>query len=376
MDKQVNIAQISENPPGKTSETFISLLTNNIEGNVYYIFGRGIPLRSAKDGYLFKLSKFYILLIKTLIALKIKKKANSYYFLKQYLKKKNIHVVLAEYGHVSEQIIPICQDIKIPVVTHFHGYEIFRNDILLQNNNYKNVIDHSFALIAKSREMEKKIIELGADKTKVQYIPSGAQNSFFDLKPDYTSDTIISVGRFVDKKAPYFVLYAFNEVLKKYPDLKLMFIGEGPLLESTRNISGLIGISENVVFTGACSHEKVREYLETAFCFFQHSVTTTDGDKEGTPNSLLEASASSLPVIASDHSGNKEAVIHGKTGYLVEELDLKSAINYLIEFIGDREKAKRMGFAGREYVFKNFSSDLYISRMNNVIAQASAKYNF
>ena len=68
-------------------------------------------------------------------------------------------------------------------------------------------------------------------------------------------------------------------------------------------------IEDHVTFTGGIPHEKLIPYFKDACMFIQHSVQPSYGDAEGTPNTILEASAAALPVVSTKHAGIPQAVI-------------------------------------------------------------------
>ena len=76
---------------------------------------------------------------------------------------------------------------------------------------------------------------------------------------------------------------------------------------------------------------------------------------EGLPNTVLEAMACALPVIASDIPPHRRLVKHQVTGYLVDLERPKDFINQLIKLATDRRRGRVMGEAGREFVLKSHS---------------------
>src|SRR5690606_25159636 len=140
--------------------------------------------------------------------------------------------------------------------------------------------------------------------------------------PQFTEKSFLSVGRFVSKKAHYLTILAFNEVLKKHPDAKLYLAGDGDLYEACINITNSLKIQNNVCFLGVIEIDQYLELLNKCYGYVQHSITALNGDKEGTPVSILEASIAGIPVISTRHSGIKDVIIEGKTGYLVDEFDI------------------------------------------------------
>jgi glycosyltransferase involved in cell wall biosynthesis len=82
---------------------------------------------------------------------------------------------------------------------------------------------------------------------------------------------------------------------------------------------------------------------------------------DGLSNAVLEAMAQGLPVVASDIPGNRDAVVHGETGFLAKsEMEL---LEYCLKLVGDPALRGRMGKAGQERVRREFSRSQALSRL-------------
>jgi glycosyltransferase involved in cell wall biosynthesis len=131
-----------------------------------------------------------------------------------------------------------------------------------------------------------------------------------------------------------------------------------------------LGLSSAVELQGVRSQAEVATVMRQARAFVQHSITTHDGDSEGTPVAVLEAGASGLPVVSTRHAGIKDAVIHQKTGLLVEEGDIHTMAEHMIRLAKDPQLAASLGKAGREWVSSEYSMDKSINRLWSIIEAA------
>src|SRR5262249_1315641 len=85
--------------------------------------------------------------------------------------------------------------------------------------------------------------------------------------------------------------------------------------------------------------------------FLQHAMTDPfTGDQEGLPVAILEAMASGLPVVSTDHAGIPEAVVDGTSGYIVSEGDTRAMAERILALAGDPDLRARMGLAGWQRV--------------------------
>jgi glycosyltransferase involved in cell wall biosynthesis len=231
------------------------------------------------------------------------------------------------------------------------------------------VCEGLFRIVSVSRMMTEALVALGADRSKVVYNPYGPRDAFFDLKPKY-GKTILSLGRFTDIKANYLTLAAFRIVLESHPDAILEMVGTGELLETCRTLARIWGIDGSVNFRGVVNHAETMGVYGSASIFVQHSVTPSYGDAEGTPVTILEAGASALPVVSTRHAGIPDDVVHGETGYLVEERDVEGMAAYISQLLGNLEETRAMGARARSHIKKNYSMAQHIGVLQELIDAA------
>lgn len=269
-----------------------------------------------------------------------------------YLSANDISVVLAEYGPTGVAMLKPCSLSGVPLVVHFHGYDVSLKQVLEKYRaGYGRLFSRASAIVAVSFEMKRDLMAFGAPGEKIAVNPCGVDPSVFCLAcPADSPPHFIAVGRFVDKKAPETVIEAFSEVARRVDNATLTMIGDGVLRGDCMRMAGNMGLSDLISFPGTLPHVDVAREMRRARCFVQHSVTALTGDKEGTPVSVLEASASGLPVVSTRHAGIVEAVVHGQTGLLCEEYDLASMTRHMLKMAEYPELAETYGKAGREHV--------------------------
>ena len=103
----------------------------------------------------------------------------------------------------------------------------------------------------------------------------------------------------------------------------------------------------------------------------QHSVEARDGDMEGTPVSILEASASGLAVVSTSHAGIPDVIIHKETGLLCDERDIDAMSDNMIWILKNKEEAKTMGANGKARISTNYSMKHHIEGLTNIITKAA-----
>lgn len=373
-----NILIVTPSKPG-VSETFIRAHIDLLEGNVFHLYGwklhyfttDGIPLSelyARKSRWYDRLFNFLPYYLWFRIKQKREKQHSDEENIKRYLRENNIQVVLAEYGTTGSFIAPVCKDMDIPLIVHFHGFDASRYKILEKfRESYRYMFDYARYIIAVSRAMKVALVNMGCPEEKIIINTYGPHPDFFTIQPDYHSDMILAVGRQTFKKAPYLTILAFQKVLATHPNLKLVIIGDGEIMEVSRNIVKALDMEKNVILPGALSREEIMEYMKKSFLFVQHSLIAADGDSEGTPVGILEAMAAGLPVVATRHAGIPDIVVEGETGFLTDECDVDGMTDYLLQLAGNRKLAEQMGESGRKHVSENFTMEKHIDTINGLI---------
>jgi len=353
------------------SETFIRRHRDLMDANVVHYYG-GYPSthNSIEGRFGLKQVGYYFDTVLDKLGLKSNVKERA---LARSLKANEIDLCYAEFGPNGVGAMKACESLNIPLVVNFHGYDIHKFDVLKSyKSRYQELFDIAQSVVAVSREMEKKLIALGCGEHKIQYLPCAPDDKFFNLSPQKSNMNLLCVGRFVDKKAPHLAILSCRSVLAKHPTATLTMIGDGPLLTSCKALVKALKM-ERVVFTGAIDHNEVLRHFENTSIFIQHSVTDENGNKEGTPVSVMEASAAGIPVVSTRHAGIPDVILDGETGLLVDEFDIDSMSQKIDFLLEHSAKADDMGENGRLWVMKQLGPASYKERLNSIIKSAQAE---
>ncbi|TRZ44977.1 glycosyltransferase [Robertkochia solimangrovi] len=356
------------------SESFIEAHKNFLIGEKHYLYGDLIPgfsdLKGSLKQYYFrnnskeKIAKLLPVFIYNRI-IKPKKEID---YLRFYLKNERIKSVLAEYGTTGAKIAAVCEELNIDLIVHFHGYDASKYEVLEANENaYRIMFNTAKTIIVVSDKMFEQIKGLGCPPKKIIKNTYGPRNEFFSIERTNVQKHFIGLGRFVDKKAPYYTILAFREVLKEHPEAKLTIGGDGPLLNSCRNLVRFLDMESSVLLPGVLLRENFIDLLTDSIAFVQHSIIAEDGDMEGTPVAILEASAAGLPVIATYHAGIPDVIEHGKHGFLVSEHDIESMAKYMNQLLDDIEMSKKMGSNARTNILENYTIERHIKVIQDLL---------
>ena len=360
--------------PNKSSysETFIQTQIELLPGEKYVLYGGDFPVYQSNGKFLIRSVTG---ILSYLIQKRIFKKRDITVrnrALINYLKAQKINVVLPQYGTVGATIAKACAIAKVPLVIHFHGVDAHRYQLLNTFNTlYKRAFVYASALIVVSGDMRESLIQLGADANKIHLIPYGVRTDLFKPTKLSTIPHFLSIGRLVDKKAPIITLNAFAQVAQQFPMAHLSMVGDGPLAQEAKERAKTLGIMHQVTFTGVLDREAIIQLMAHAYAYVQHSVTAEDGDMEGTPNTILEASAAGLPIVSTRHAGIKEAVIEGITGFLVDEYDQDTMARDMLTLSSSEALATKMGQAARAHILNHYDIRQQIAKLSQILQEVA-----
>jgi sugar transferase (PEP-CTERM/EpsH1 system associated) len=166
-----------------------------------------------------------------------------------------------------------------------------------------------------------------------------------------------TVGRMQTVKDQTLLARAFVRALEREPGLKnslrLVMVGDGPLRAEAQRILSEAGVADLAWLPG--ERHDVPDVLRGLDCFVLPSLA------EGISNTILEAMASGLPVIATHVGGNPELLVDGDTGQLVPAGDPEAMATALIAYAKAPERAREAGRAGRSTVERRFSMEAMVA---------------
>src|SRR6185437_4521025 len=200
-----------------------------------------------------------------------------------------------------------------------------------------------------------------AERTMTHYL--GVDLAAFPVGHGDREATVLHVGRLVEKKGTGVLLDAFARVRAAQPAARLVIIGDGPLRGSLEALADRLGLGEAVRFLGSQPHASVAEWMRRAAVLAVPSVTARDGDAEGLPTVVMEAAASGLAVVGSDHSGIPEAIDDGRSGFVVAEGEALPLARCLTELLVSRDLRRSMGAAGRYLAERRFDRVRQFARL-------------
>jgi phosphatidylinositol alpha-1,6-mannosyltransferase len=157
------------------------------------------------------------------------------------------------------------------------------------------------------------------------------------------SINLLCVGRLIERKGQQHLLRSFADLRKQLPDreLQLTLVGTGDAEAALKQQARELGIADQVTFKGFVAREDMPEVYRQADLFVLPSQS------EGMSIALLEALASSLPVVVTNTGGTEELVTTGENGLVVDWADVAGLTLALRQLAEDPALCERMGAASR-----------------------------
>jgi len=275
------------------------------------------------------------------------------------IEKAGARVLHVYFGHMGVHLLPVLEMAKIPVVVSFHGADA---QVDLDKPKFleatRKVFTLAKLLVVRSHSLKAKLVGAGCDEAKIRIQRAGVPLKDIPFRqrevPADGAWRCVQAGRLIEKKGLGTSLRAFAEFSKTYPKSTLTLAGDGELRADLWSLAQKLGVAERVKFTGFLGQSELRALYAGAHVFMHPSQIGKDGNQEGVPNSMLEAMASGLPILATTHGGIPEAVVHGESGLLVAERDHAALAAEMLALAGDPARFTTMSKVAAEHVARTF----------------------
>ena len=230
-------------------------------------------------------------------------------------------------------------------------------------------------VITSGEAIRRMVVSAGVAPDRVVAIPAGVDLGEFPFRATSVSalaeaspPVIGSVAMFRGSKGHAHLIDAFRMVRAERPAATLVLVGDGIRRAWVEDLARQAGLGSSVVFTGFRSD--VPALLTGMHCFVLASTRT-----EGVPQSLLQAFAIGVPVVASDIGGVPEVVVDGETGVLVKPESAIDLARGIEEILSAPEAAARRAVAARRLIEARFSHDKVVARLLAVYGDVMARRN-
>lgn len=247
--------------------------------------------------------------------------------------------------------------LKLRYVVFCHGLDILR----AQENPRKKkwlikILMSANGLVTNSEYTRSLIRELGIPDDKVLVVypcpairPPKTTVETYDVLSKYglgSKRIILSVGRLVKRKGVDTVIEALPKLYEQFKDIMYVVVGNGPELNSLGKRVAELNLQNIVRFVGEVSNEDLIKFYSVAEMFVMPS-RKIGSDVEGFGIVYLEANLFGLPVIGGNSGGVPEAILHERTGLLVDPENAEQIYSGIRDLLSNKDWAQTLGENGR-----------------------------
>jgi glycosyltransferase involved in cell wall biosynthesis len=297
-----------------------------------------------------------------------------------YLERKRIQHILQEY--INKEGIQLIEAsdwtglsafmrFTVPLIIRLNGSDGYfchldrrpqkKKHYFLEQNALKGA-DDIVSVSTFTGALTKKIFNLKKD---IQTIHNSIDVEVFQpLKVNINKNQLLYFGTIIRKKGVLELAQAFNLIVKQKPEANLLLIGKDSM-DVFEKVSTL-NLFYNILSEDArkqVQHLPEVPYIEIKRYIAQAHVVVLPSFAEAFPMTWLETLALEKPLVSSNIGWAKELMLDGVTGYTVDPKNHQEFALKLMELLGDKDKCKSFGKAGREHVSQEFSVEL-ITRQN------------
>lgn len=283
------------------------------------------------------------------------------------------------FGHIAVELLPLlARWHPRPAVVSFHGADVL---VDLDKPAYRRAVQEMLGrvnlVLARSRSLLEALGKLGCPPEKLRLQRTGIPLAEFPFRartfpPPDGRWRLLQACRLIPKKGLLTTLRAFAEFARAWPEATLTVAGEGPMAGELQALATELGVGGRVRFPGFLSQDALKDELYSAHVFLHPSELGADGNQEGVPNSVLEAMATGLPVVATTHGGIPEAIEHGVSGLLVPERDPVALAGALRELVTAPTRLHEMAENAAVVVGREFEQSARVSCLEAIYEEALA----
>src|SRR5438445_4903735 len=275
------------------------------------------------------------------------------------------------FGHTGVHLLPFIRQWDKPCLVSFHGADVgIKQDIENYVGKLRILFDSVPVVLARSQSLADRLIKFGCPREKIRINRTGIPLHEFSMVPrEFPTDgrwQILQACRLIEKKGVGSAIHAFAIFARQFPKAEFIIAGKGPLQPELQALAQKLGVAGKVHFCGFLSQSDLRDLYGRAHIFIHPSETPPDENQEGVPNSILEAMATGLPIIATRHGGIPEAVTENLNGFLSDEGDTKSLGRSMVALDRATQLYARFSAAARLTVAENFDQDMTVRELERI----------
>lgn len=293
-------------------------------------------------------------------------------------------VVLACFGPMGELACGL-RSLRLfdaPIATSFHGVDAYAKQPSRLRLRYRQLRQSGDLFLPVSRHMAGRLCRAGLDARRMRVLHTPIRCAQFTWRAPRAVVAgepirILGLGRFAEKKGFADSVRVIAALVSAGHDVRFDLYGDGRERPALEHLARELGIADRVILHGRLQHAEVVTAYANSHLFLSTNRMAANGDCEGIPNTIKEAMAIGLPVVATRHSGTPELISDGVQGLLADEGDIAALAAACGRLIDDRELALRCAQAARHKVEMHFDeghlNDLLTGLLSDLVQRRVGK---
>ena len=281
------------------------------------------------------------------------------------IREKKIEHIHAHMAHVPTTMAWVLgYQLNLPFSFTGHAADIFRDQILL----HEKLRSAQFCACVSRwhRHFYQKILPVSDRRLPV--IRCSVDRDQFK-KGVAQEGLILSVGRLVPKKGFQYLIQACEVLRTCGCKFQCLIIGDGSERASLEKQVKALGLENTVQLLGAKTHREIKEFLAKAELFILPCVKDEDGDRDGIPLVLMEAMASSVPVISGDLPTIRELILDKENGLIVNPKNINEMASNIQSLLLDKELKHAFIKKGLKMIESEYDLSKNVTKLGTVFKE-------
>lgn len=254
-----------------------------------------------------------------------------------------------------------------PVLVTVHGSDIVQATRLpLVRQLTQRMLKASAGIIAVSHALKEATAAQGISSQAIRVIPDGIDLKKFYPAPEKRAPLILYVGSLIKIKGVNYLIESMSQVARRFPEYRLVIIGEGPELQSLKSLGQKLEIANAIAFVGTQTPIQVRDWMQQA------SLLVLPSLEEGLGVVLLEALACGTPCVGTSVGGIPD-VITPEVGVLVPPADPSALAEAMLGVLAEPERWALLSRNARRWVEQQFDWDIIAKKIIQVYEQVLSR---
>ena len=293
----------------------------------------------------------------------------------QLLRRRPADLMHIYFGHTGVHLLPFIEEWGGPCVVSFHGMDVQPRPGQREYDEQMRALLRRVPLVlARSQSLVAALEHWGCPREKLRLNRTGIPLDDFPFTqrplPADGSWRFVQACRLIEKKGLRTALRAFAKFRALHPGARLAIAGDGPMKQELTTFAQELGVADAVELRGFLAQKDLAALYAQSHVFVHPSEMPPDRNQEGVPNSMLEAMATGLPVLATTHGGIPEAVTHECTGLLVAERDDDALCRAMQEITAHPDMLYIYGQAAARAVRAEFEQGKAVQKLESFYDEA------